>query len=63
MSKSRAPIPLRKALREGRLEDFIRQHESDPPGDLERLDKTLKRPPSGKSKEAPKASSRRDRDD
>lgn len=46
---------LKKAVKEGKLEDFIREHEGDPPGDLEKLDKALKHP--DKSKATPKASS------
>lgn len=54
---------LRDAIKNGDLEGFIREHENDAPGDREKLDKALKRPASGKSKEAPRASSRRNRDD
>ncbi len=55
-------INLRKALKEGKLGKFIREHEKDDPGDLGKLDKALKRPASEKSKEAPKSSSRDNRD-
>lgn len=54
---------LRKALKDGKVEQFIREHEKDAPGDLDKLDKALKRPASRRSKEAPKASSRRASDD
>jgi len=54
---------LKKARDEGRLEEFIREHEKDAPGDQEKLDKALKRPASQRSKEAPKASSQTDSDD
>jgi hypothetical protein len=56
-------ISLRKALKEGKLEEFIREHEKDAPGDLEKLDKAIKRPASDKSKATPKASSRGASDD
>lgn len=52
---------LKKAIKEGKLEDFIREHENDAPGDLEKLDKVLKRP--DKSKATPKASSQDASDD
>lgn len=57
------PLTLKKAIETRQVERFIREHERDAPGDAEKLDKALKRPASQKSKEAPKASSRRDRDD
>lgn len=63
MAHKSESISLRKALKTGKLSWFIREHETDKPGDLEKLEKALKRPASQKSKEAPKASSRRDRDD
>jgi len=56
-------IALKKALKEGKLKQFIREHEKDVPGDLEKIDKALKRPASQKSKESPKASSPGSRDD
>lgn len=58
------PMSLSDARRRNDLEGFIKQHERDPKGDLDRLERAIKRSPSsGKSSEAPKASSRRDRDD
>lgn len=63
MARKSEPISLRKALKTGKLDRFIRDHEADKPGDLEKLDKALKRPASQKSKEAPKASSKRGSDD
>lgn len=54
---------LKQARKEGRLEDFIREHEKDAPGDAAKLDKVLKSSASGKSSKAPKASSRRKSDD
>jgi hypothetical protein len=50
---------LREARKQGKLDQFIKEHEEDAPGDREKLDKAIKRPASQKSKEAPKASSRR----
>lgn len=40
-------ITLRKAIKEGKLKQFIREHAKDKPGDMEKLDKALKRPASG----------------
>jgi len=56
-------ITLRKALKEGKLKQFIREHAKDEPGDMDKLDEALKRPASDKPKEAPIASSRDNRDD
>ena len=56
-------ITLRKALKEGKLKQFIREHEADAPGDMDKLDEALKRPASEKSREAPKSSSREPSDD
>ena len=49
---------LRSAIKDGRLEDFITEHEKDALGDVEKLDAAIRRPVSRKSKAAPKASSR-----
>ncbi len=49
---------LKEARKTGDIEKFIREHEQDEPGDIDRLDAALKRPASQKSKEAPKASPR-----
>jgi len=57
------PITLKKAIKQKKIERFIQQHDVDENGDLDKLDKALKRPASQKSKEAPKASSQRNRDD
>jgi hypothetical protein len=56
-------ITLRKAIKEGKLGQFIREHEKDEPGDMEKLDEAIKRPASRTSKEAPKASPRDEGDD
>lgn len=54
---------LREARQKGKLEQFIQEHESDAPGDLDKLDAVIKRPSPGKSSEAPEASSERGSDD
>lgn len=54
---------LREARKKGKLEDFIKEHEGDPEGDLDKLDEALKRPRSGTSKEAPATSRPADPDD
>ena len=46
---------LKEARKKG-LERFIREHESDAPGDLDKLNAAIKRPASQTSKEAPVAS-------
>lgn len=48
---------LREARKKGMLEQFIREHEKDTPGDLDKLDAVIKRPASGKSSGARPASS------
>lgn len=50
---------LKQARKDKNFERFINEHENDVPGDTEKLDEALKKPVSQKSKEAPKASSRR----
>jgi hypothetical protein len=54
---------LREARQKGTLDQFIREHEKDAPGDLDKLDDAIKRLDQGKSSKAPAASSERDRDD
>ncbi|GAB4237195.1 MAG: hypothetical protein Kow0032_22810 [Methyloligellaceae bacterium] len=56
-------ITLKKAIKEGKLKQFIKERGKEEMGNLEKLDKALKRPVSRKTKEAPKASSRGNRDD
>lgn len=51
-----------KQARKGKLKEFIKEHEADPEGDLDKLDELLKRPVRGSEKEARKASSQ-DADD
>lgn len=52
-----------KTARKGKLEDFIKEHESDPEGDLDKLDKFIKRPVQGTASTNPKASSPASSDD
>jgi hypothetical protein len=59
----KAGMNLKEARKKGKLDQFIREHESDAPGDLDKLDKALKRPASRKTKEAPKASTPGESDD
>lgn len=54
---------LRKAREQAKLEDFIKEHEADPVGDLDKLDETIKRPAQGKKKATRPASSEGKRDD
>ena len=46
---------LRDARKKGRLEQFIREHEKDAPGDMDKLDAALKRPSQGTEKSTPAA--------
>lgn len=41
---------LKKAREQGNLEEFIKEHEKDAPGDQERLEKSIGRLSRGKSK-------------
>ncbi len=54
---------LRKARNKGKLGKFIKEHEADPPGDLDKFDAILKSATQGTGKEAPKASSQDASDD
>ena len=54
---------LREALKKGKIEDFIKEHEANPEGDLDKLDEVIKRPTRGTGKATPKASSRGASDD
>ena len=47
---------LKKAIQESKLDEFIAEHENDPPGDERKLDAIL-RQAAGTSSEAPAASS------
>ena len=54
---------LRDARQKGKIDDFIKEHEADADGDLDKLDEVIKRPTQGTGKEAPKASPRDASDD
>ena len=54
---------LKEARKKGKLDQFIREHEKDEPGDLDKLNAAIKRPARGSGKEAPKASSEGSSDD
>ena len=54
---------LREARKKGKMEQFVKEHEQDAPGDLDKLDAALKRPASEKSSKPPNASSRDGSDD
>jgi ribulose bisphosphate carboxylase small subunit len=49
--------------REGKLDKFIKEHEADPDGDLDKLDDVIKRPTQESGKEAPPTSSQDASDD
>ena len=52
-----------KQARKGKIEEFIKEHEADPDGDLDKLDALIKRPTQGSAKATPKASSQGASDD
>lgn len=54
---------LKKALQKGNIEDFIKEHEADPDGDLDKLDALIKRPAQESAKATPKASLEASSDD
>ena len=54
---------LKKVRQNGKIEDFIKEHESDPEGDLDKLDAVIKRPTRGTEKATRSTSSQADRDD
>lgn len=54
---------LRDAVRANRLEGFIREHEADPAGDLDKLDVMIKRPTQENEKATRPASSQASFDD
>lgn len=51
-----------KKVRESNLEDFIKEHEADPEGDLDKLDALIKRP-TRESGKATRPTSPRDASD
>lgn len=48
---------LKEARKKGKIDAFIKEHEADPEGDLDKLDALIKHQDQGSEKEAPKASS------
>ena len=54
---------LREARNKGRLGKFIAEHETDPPGDMDKLDVAIKRPSAGIEKSGPGASKPDSHDD
>ena len=56
-------MPNLKEARKSKLDNFIKEHEADPKGDLDKLDAVIKRPVRGSEKATPKASSRDASDD
>ena len=53
-----------KSLREkGKIEEFIKEHEADPDGDLDKLDALIKRPTQGNEKATRPTSPRASSDD
>ena len=54
---------LRDARKKGKIDDFIKEHEADPDGDLDKLDSVIKRPVQGSEKATRPASSQGSSDD
>lgn len=54
MSQKR--LNLREARRNSAVAEFIKEHEADPDGDLDKLDAVIKRPTQGSGKAARPAS-------
>lgn len=54
---------LKNARKKGKIDDFIKEHEADPEGDLDKLDEVIKRPTQGSGKATRPASSRDASDD
>lgn len=52
-----------KEARKGDIENFIKEHEADPAGDLGKLNAVIKRPTQGSEKEARPASPQVSSDD
>lgn len=49
---------LKTARQKGKIDDFIKEHEADPEGDLDKLDEVIKSPTRETGSAIPKASSR-----
>ncbi len=56
-------MPNLKDARKGKIEDFIKEHEIDPDGDLDKLDALIKRPTQEIVKATRKASPPESSDD
>ncbi len=54
---------LKKARQKGKIDDFIKEHEADPDGDLDKLDALIKRPTQGSGKATRPTSSQEASDD
>ena len=52
-----------KSARKGSLEDFVTEHETDPDGDLDKLDALIRRPVRGSEKATRPASPQVSSDD
>jgi len=52
-----------KKARENNIEVFIKEHEADPEGDLDKLDEVIKSPTQGSEKATRQASPRESSDD
>ena len=52
-----------KDARKGKIEEFIKEHEADPDGDLDKLDALIKRPTQGSEKATRPASPQESSDD
>lgn len=56
-------MPDLRSARSGKIEDFIKEHEADPDGDLDKLDALIKRPFLGNEKATRLASHQASSDD
>lgn len=54
---------MKVTLKSGDLEAFIKEHEADPDGDLDKLDALIKRPTQGNEKATRPASPQASSDD
>ena len=54
---------LKEARKASKIEDFIKEHEADPNGDLDKLDAVIKRPTRGSGKAIRQTSSQDASDD
>ena len=57
------PKSLKDARKEGKLKTFVREHENDAPGDLDKLEKAIRKPSQGSASKARKASPAASSDD